>query len=618
MLSLLKGPLALLVCLLGCVAVAPASADVTADGGTVVVNAVPVLKLRSSVGGLEPALRAQLVANAVGLADENDPVRVKKLGEDWQIFVGEARCLTVTRVDARGYKTSAEDLAKTWALKLGHALSLPPIKASTTNLQMPLGATRKVTFVGSRASLATVSTNGGNNLVSVTRTKDGITVKAIGIGTGSVTVDAGGVIEPINVAIRPYASSFPQNIVAEVVGSPSAGKTVAGAIETALRTQLKGAPMANMSYQLPTAKQLPVGEARTYVVKVKATAPESYEVTGKVSIVVRNVPVKRQSDSELWYSNNPEVVKRAQPLFSATLKRDASSRLLYHHINGANYPMFLRVQAINQSDEPAKVVVMPGDSRPERNPVLAGLVAADQYFRGWMAGSGEVIVIPPRSTLPISLRRLGPSETASGLCSIRLLSGPESLLIRTDSWPPFNLDKRWAGAIASSTPWREVGCPPINEFDAAPYTLSEHVYPNPQKTEQVRYEVGGRYGFVRIGQRAIERQDQNSRLDGNFGVIYNIKGSVQNPTTAPTDVEVVFEASAGYSGGLFVVDGNLVRTELLQPKGESQLLRFRMEPGSTRSLNIWTIPLSGSSYPATITIRPLLNTGLSIARKSNQ
>jgi hypothetical protein len=260
---------------------------------------------------------------------------------------------------------------------------------------------------------------------------------------------------------------------------------------------------------------------------------------------------------------------------------------------------------------------MPGDSRPERNPVLAGIVAADQYFRGWMAGSGEVVTIPPRSTLPISLRRLGPNETASGLCSLRLLSGPETLLIRTDSWPPFNLDRKWAGAIVSSTPWREVGCPPINEFDSAPYVLSEHVYPNPQKTEQVRYEVGGRYGFVRIGQRAIERQDQNSRLDGNFGVIYNIKGSVQNPTSAPTDVEVVFEASAGYSGGLFVVDGNLVRTELLQPKGESQLLRFRMEPGATRNLNIWTIPLSGSSYPATITIRPLLNTGLSIARKSN-
>lgn len=614
MLSLLKGPLALLVCLLGCVAVAPASADVTADGATVVVNAVPVLKLRASVGGLEPALRAQLVANAIGGADENDPVRVKKAEDGFQILIGEIPCLTVGRVDARSNKTSPEALAKAWALKIGHALSLPPIKANVTNLQIPLGATRKVVLVGSRASLATASVN-GSNLVTLTRTKEGLTVKAIGVGTGTVMVEAGGVVEPINIAVRPYAAAFPQNVVAEVVGLPAAGKTVAGAIETALRTQLRGAPLSNMSYKLPTAKQLPAGEARTYVVSVKATAPEAYEVTGKVNVLVRNVPVKRQADSELWYSNNPEIVKRSQPLFSATLKRETSSRLLYHHINGSTYPLFLRVQAVNESDVPAKVVVMPGDSRPDRNPVLAGLIAADQYFRAWVAGSGEVVTIPPRSTLPISLRRLGPNETASGLCGLRLLSGPESLLIRTDSWPPFNLDRRWAGAITSSTPWREVGCPPINEFDAAPYTISEHVYPNPQKTEQVRYEVGGRYGFVRIGQSAIERQDQNSRLDGNFGVIYNIKGSVQNPTDAPTDVEVVFEASAGYSGGLFVVDGNMIRTDLLQPKGESQLIRFRVEPGATRSLNIWTIPLSGSSYPATITIRPLLNTGLSVARK---
>lgn len=617
MLSLLKGPLALLFCLFGCVSVASASADVTADRGVVTVNSVPVMRLRAGAGGIEPALRAQLVANAIGGADENDPVRTRKVEDGTEILIGNTRCVTVTKLDARANKTTPEALARTWALKLGHALALPPIKASVTNLQIPLGATRKVTLVGSRASLATTSLTGGN-LVSVTKTKDGLSVKAIAVGTGTLTVEASGFVEPINISVRPYAASFPQNLSAEVVGAPAAGKTVAGAIETALRTQFKGAPLSSVSYKLPTAKQLPSGEARTFAISVKATAPESYEVSGKVNVVVRNLPVKRQADSELWYSNNPEIVKRSQPLFSANLKRETSSRLLYHHINGTNYPMFLRVQAVNESDVPAKVVVMPGDSRPDRNPVLAGLIAADQYFRAWVAGSGEVVTIPPRSTLPISLRRLGPEETASGLCGLRLLSGPDSLLIRTDSWPPFNLDRRWTGAIASSTPWREVGCPPINEFDAAPYSISEHVYPNPQKTEQVKYEVGGRYGFVRIGQSAIERQDQNSRLDGNFGVIYNIKGSVQNPTDAPTDVEVVFEASAGYSGGLFVVDGNLIRTDLLQPKGESQLIRFRVEPGGTRSLNIWTIPLSGSSYPATITIRPLLNTGLSVARKLNQ
>ncbi|MGV3614246.1 MAG: hypothetical protein ACO1SV_02820 [Fimbriimonas sp.] len=613
MLSLLKGPLALL-CLLGCLAVASASPDVTSEGGTLIVNAVPVLKLRAGANGVDPTLRAQLVANAVGAANENDPVRVKKLDPDYQILVGDVPCLTVTRLDAKAYKTSPAALAKSWGQKLGHALALPPVKLSASTLQMPLGAVRKITFVGSRASVANVATN-GDNVVAITRTKDGVQIKGIGVGSGSVVVEAGGYVEPINVSVKPYAAAFPQNVVAEVVGMPAAGKTVAGAIETALRTQLRGAPLVKMEYKLAPAKQLKTGAANTYVVRVKASAPDAYEATGKVNVVVRNIPVKRQPDAELWYSNNPEIVKRAQSLFSATLKNDIPARLLYHHVNEASHPLFLRVQAVNISDEPAKVLVMPGDSPPDRNPVLAGLLAADQYFRAWVAGSGEVVTIPPRSTLPISLRRLGPGETASGLCGLRLLSGPSTLLIRTDSWPPFQLDRRWAGAIASSTPWREVGCPPIGEFDAAPYTLSEHVYPNPQKQEQVRYEVGGRYGFVRIGQRAIARQDKNSRLDGNFGVIYNIKGSVENPTNLATDVEVVFEASAGYSGGLFVVDGNMVRTELLQPKAESQLLRFRIEPGASRSLNIWTIPLSGSSYPATITIRPLMNAGLSVARK---
>jgi hypothetical protein len=613
---LLKGPLALLS-VFGCLAISLATPDAKAEGGTVYVNAVPVLKIRAGVGGMEPALRAQLLANALSAVDDTEPVRVQKVGEDFAILVGNSPCLTVTRLDARAGKTTPQALAKAWALKLGHALALPAVKASQTVVQMPLGSTRKVTLIGSKASYASASAN-GDNVIAVLRTKDGVQIKAIGVGSSSVVVEAGGFVEPINVTVRPYASTFPQNLATEVVGAPAAGKAVAGAIETVLRQQLKGVPLAKLDYKLPTAKQLPTGKARTYTVRVRATAPEAYETVGNVNVVVRNIPVKRKPDTELWYSNNPEIVKRAQPLFSATLKNEEPARLLYHHVNAANYPLFLRVQAINQSDEPAKVVVMPGDSPPDRNPVLAGLLAADQYFRAWVAGSGEVVTIPPRSTLPISLRRLGPGETASGLCGLRLISGPSSLLIRTDSWPPFQLDRKWAGAIASSTPWREVGCPPINEFDSAPYTLSEHVYPNPQKVEQVKYEVGGRYGFVRIGQKAIARQDQNSRLDGNFGVIYNIKGSMENRTSAPTEVEVVFEASAGYSGGLFVVNGNLVRTSLLQPKEESQLARFRLEPGASRAVNIWTIPLSGSSYPATITIRPLLNTGMSVARRLKQ
>ncbi|AIE87901.1 hypothetical protein OP10G_4533 [Fimbriimonas ginsengisoli Gsoil 348] len=563
------------------------------------------MQFKAASGSLDASMRASLVAAALdGLPTNRGSVSVKKEGLDVLVMVGDVSVITVTGADASKAGTSAMALAEKWASNLRQALQLPPLKLSVSELEVPVGAVRNVRIVGSKSDEAQLSVN-GNQYVEARRTPDGMQIRALRAGMASVVVSSGGLTQPLNVTIRPFAAEFPQSMSAEVVGIPAAGSSVKGALACTLRTQLQGRRGVKFSYQLPPTGQLGTGDVRTYNIRVRAEAPDTFPNYGMVTLKVKNLPVSRRPDAELWYSNSPEVVTQARPLFSATLRTDQPARLLYHHINAATQPMYIRVQVVNSSDDPAKVVVVPGDSKPDRNPVRAGLEAADQYFRAWMIGSGEVVVIPPHATLPISLRRLNPGETSSGLCGLRLLEGPESLLVRTDSWPPFEIDAAWRAAIESSTPWREVGCPPINDFDRAPYEISEHVYPNPHKSEEMSYEVGGRYSYCRIGQRAIIRQDQGSQLDGNFGVIYNIKASLQNPTSEATDVEVVFEASAGYSGGLFFLNGSVIRTPLLQPKEEMRIARYRLAPGGTRRLDITTLPVSGSSYPATITIRPV-------------
>lgn len=380
---------------------------------------------------------------------------------------------------------------------------------------------------------------------------------------------------------------------------------MAGAVATAIRSRLESAEGADVVFQRPAAPSLGPGNQKTFSISVTASAPGQPATRGTVEVQVKNVSLPRQPDSELWYSNNPEIIRGAGSLFAATLRYDHPARLLYHHVNASTQPLYIRVQAINPSDKPARVLIIPGDSAPTRNPVIAGMAAGGQYFRSWATGSGEIVEIPPKSTLPISLRRLGPSETASGLCGLRLLEGSPELLVRTDAWPPFNLANKWRGAVNSSTPWREVGCPQINAFDEAPYEMSEHVFPNPQKNETLAYEVGRRYGSIRIGQRAIVRQDSGKQLDGNFGVIYNVDTTIKNPTNEPTYVEVAFEASAGYSGGLFLLNGNMVKVAPIKPKTEARLAKLFLAKGSTRHFSLITIPLSGSSYPATITVRPV-------------
>ena len=261
---------------------------------------------------------------------------------------------------------------------------------------------------------------------------------------------------------------------------------------------------------------------------------------------------------------------------------------------------------VNDSDTPARVLVIPGDSGPDKNPVQAGIVAAEALVRGWVSYSGEIVELPARSTTPLSLRRFGPQETVSGLCSLRLLEGgPDSIQVRTDARVPAYGDFRLPGTLASSTPWRIMGPRTLTSMERASAPPTFHVYPNPFKTQEVVYRVGGRFGFARIGQSPISSADQQRNLDGNFGVFYTIHTRFENPTDVATDVEIVFEASAGYSGALFVVNGEVRRTPLLQSKGEFRVARVRLAPGETRELTLMTVPLSGSSYPVTLTVRPL-------------
>ena len=177
--------------------------------------------------------------------------------------------------------------------------------------------------------------------------------------------------------------------------------------------------------------------------------------------------------------------------------------------------------------------------------------------------------------------------------------------IRTDAWPQFPVDARWEAALFSPTPWREVGSNPVNDYDTAPYEPSQHVYPDPYRDESLDYVVGGRFAELRIGQRPIASQNAQQRLDGNFGVLYRIHVTLSNPTKNPTDVDLRFEASAGYAAGLFLVNGSFKTTSLLQPKQQASIGRFHLAPGEKRTVAITTLPLSGGSYPATLSLRPV-------------
>jgi len=581
------------------------AATVTADGASVVINGTRVLTLRTSAGNMGPRARAAVLARNIGKVAHEGNVEVHRDGPNQLVLVDGALVLTVTKREAKENDSTAVQLATQWARNIRKALQTPPLVVGLESVRMPLGAAKLVPVSGTLYGGMQIQAV-DPSILKAEKTEGGVSIKAVGYGRSELILTAGQIVKTIPIAVMPYGANLPQNHVAIVTGLPASEDTVAGAIESTVRTQIGADPNANLKIQLPKATQILPGESRTYTVRVRATGASVLPAEGPVFVTVKNMALGRVPEQELWYCNEPENLKKPGLLFAAPLRPGTPARMLYHHINMMSQALLVTVEAINNSDEPAQLMVIPGDSKPDTNPVLAGVQAADQFMKGWCASSGEVITIPPRSRLPLAMRKIAHGQTMSGLCYLRLLDvGPDQLTIRTEAKLPFPLDSKWMAAIGSSTPWRQIGAQRLNNMDRDSLLPSIHIYPNPFKSEAGTYQVGGKFTFFRIGEKAISRADKLDTLSGNFGVTYNIRAVIENPTPAASDVELVFEASAGYSGALFIINGQIVRTPLLQPKTEAQVAKYHLEPGSTRTVEIVTVPLSGSSYPATLTIRTI-------------
>lgn len=581
------------------------AASVTAQGASVFINGSRVLTLRTKTGNMGPSSRAAMLAANIEKVASEGKVEIKRLKRTHQVLVDGHLVLTITREEAKANNTTTAALATQWAANIHKALLVPPLLLKTDPVRMPLGATRQVSVSGGMfKTMQVVSSDGA--VVQTAKTETGISVKSVGYGKTEVVLTAGEIVKTFSVSVLPYATNFPQSHVAVVTGIPASEETVKGAIESILRTQLGSEANAKVDLQFPKVSSILPGESKTFTARVKATGPNMLDAEGPVFVTVKNLALGRVPEQELWYCNEPENLKQPGLLFVAPLRPETPARMLYHHINEMSQPLIVTVEAINKSDQPARVMVIPGDSSPDRNPVLAGVQAADQFIKGWSLSSGEVVEIPARSRLPIAMRQIAHGQTMSGLCYLRLLDeGPDQVTIRTEAKSPFPMDSRWVSATKSSTPWRILGSQALSNLDRDSHIPSIHIYPHPFKTEELTYQVGGRHGFFRIGEKAISRADKLDKLSGNFGVTYNLTATLENPTGTASDIELVFEASAGYSGALFVINGQLVRTPLLQPKAETQIAKFHLDAGASRTIQVMTVPLSGSSYPATLTIRSI-------------
>ena len=576
-------------------------AEAHSEGSVVLLNNVPVLKIKTSTGSVAQDALASAVAKRLRAVDDQGEVSSVQVGSTEEIRVAGSTVITVSQAEGAAHGVAAKRLADLWSSAIRDALLLPPLKFSIDSLRAASGTTSSIKLVGSLAFGADFSSS-NEAIASVIKVDGGVTVTCKEAGDAVIQARSGNATRAIAVFVRPLAAALPQSFAVTVTGHPASAELIQGAVEGCLKSRVVCVPGATCSFAKLDVKPLDPSKSEVVSAFVRLHSADAFDAVGNVLVSVHNTPTDYKPESALWYSNAPESVTQVGSLFASFLKPQTPIRLLYHHVNASSQPIILRVEAVNDSEQSAKFLVTPGDTKPDKNPVRAGMTSGSQFLRLWQHGSGEVIEMPPHTNATLSIRRLIPNETSSGLCRLEQLSGPD-ILVRVDALPAFELSGAWYEATFSSTPWHEVGCRPINEYDRAMYEPSSHVYPNPNKIESFEYSVGNRAGTLLIGQQPIAGQDHTTNLDGNFGVMYTVTATAKNPSASSVTVELVFEASAGYMGGLFLIDGAFVQTHLMNPKEQSRLCKVRLEPGASKQLQIVTFPVSGGSYPATLILR---------------
>jgi hypothetical protein len=403
---------------------------------------------------------------------------------------------------------------------------------------------------------------------------------------------------------RRQAADFSQTFEAEVAGQPALMSTVANAVQGAIDTHFQGPSGATWTIGNFSTQQLFPGSSIVVHVPVRVSDSSGMTSEGVVRVKVSNIGASLGEESVLWFDNKPENIKREGTLYTAQLMAGKPVRLLYHHTCKSTEPMVMRAEIRNPNDVAARILVVPGDARPNREPVLAGTSAAEGYLPAWLTGSGEVIEVPPHTARVIAFRKMVLGDVMSGLCSLKLLDGgPDKLEFVALGEYRREMSRAWEMALLSKTPYDEVGPEPLSVASMPPPRYPPLRYLSPNVTDQVSLAVGDRSITRDIGVEGIPQEGGGRALNGNYGVVYRYTVQAKNTTTFAAKVSLDLTADTPYTSGVFLVDGRLVVLKPIKKGHTRTVFKWSLKPKSERTISIVTVPISGAAYPNTLRFR---------------
>ena len=577
--------------------------------GLILIGGQVAVRLKTVHAGKDPGERAR--AAAAKLMRELDDgvsmsaVKAVEKADQWTVSAGVTPFLFVTRREARAHDSDPEGLARRWSGQIRSLAALPAVKLRNTAIVVPLNETRSIPIGGWFDRSLVVGFPDGEKIAKAEVNRKSLIIRGAAPGVARVTVSAGTHSASCLVTVRKYAGNLKSSVHAQVTGRPAPAGLVTEAALLALRRFLHREPGAHLQLITPPNSGRSLGEGRktALTARVRITGPNLLPVHGIARIEVENTRTPQRKNSQLMYSNVPEQIKKAGTLYFAEVPPGLPSRLFYHHINAAKAPAVLTVTLVNPQDKPVRLQIVPGFVFPHLDPVQAGRRAGRAFFPRYLKNIGEIYSLPARSAVPLAVDLLRPNEVGSGIAEVRLLT-PESArcFIRvTASFKPADTEiKAAAGRLDA---WRRVLPRSATPVELAEAPDSPDLFPTTTKQLTAEYTVGQKWTWIPFGKEPITDSAGTRRLEGNYGVLYNIALKVHNPGEIKRQVEVAFEAGAGPASGIFAIADQFVDIASIYPREEKRLARFTLGPNQTRTISIQTVPLGGSAYPASLIVR---------------
>lgn len=588
---------------------------VEVQDSTVLVNRAIAIRFRVANGPLSPERRAQIVADrlqsaiAQGLRAQH--VRVKGNRQRASVSIGGNLLLYATRADARAVGTTPLNLAQRWASSLRHCLSIPPLSLSTSELLVPLGESRLVRVNSWLEGSAMVAPTGtpDDGVAEPAVIGDGRTVRITGraVGTEKVLVSVGEISVSLTVTVRKYAGLVSLGEPVQVTGTSLPSNFIKQVVESAINRSAQLEPGAQVQIASPIRLgSIPdVGQSTTASAIVRASGSGYIPREQEVKITVVNRPLVFNEPVLLMVSNDPERVQKAQTLFTGEIGEGQGARLLYHHMNGMVQDGLLQIELLNPADVARTVHITGAASAPMRDTVRVGYIAGELFLKALTYNIGHLVTVPPQSKIVLLAQKMRPLDTASGVLQVRVLpaegsqeGSPCVLKVAMQAFQNQPLP-----LMGTTMAWGFAPPRPLSAEERRQVANNDHIYPTSVKVLTATYVVGQRWQFIRIGEQAVQNHTQQRKLDGNYGVIYELCIELVNPTDKARDIEIAFEPSGGEAGGVFAIGGDVRGVPRIFPPNEFSVTRVRLQPKGKRTITVRTMPLAGSNYPATLMVR---------------